>query len=130
MELNVLDVKPHINETNDKKIEITEKLGIVMKYPSLQLLREYSNKSEVDAILDLTVGCIDFIYDDEKIYYAKDSTKEELVEFIEGLQSKDLVKIKDFFDTMPKMKTSINFECNKCGHHEDIELEGIESFFV
>jgi hypothetical protein len=130
MELNVLNVKPEIDETNNEKIEITDKLGLVMKFPSIQLLRDYSNKSDVDAIFDLTVGCIDYIYDDERIYYAKDSTKEELVEFIEGLQSKDLVKIKDFFDTMPKMKTSLNFDCNKCGHHENIELEGIESFFV
>jgi len=43
---------------------------------------------------------------------------------------KDLEKIKSFFDTMPKMKRNIDFKCNKCGHEEKIELEGIQNFFV
>ena len=130
MELNVLDVKPTIHENNNKKIEITETMGIMMKYPSLSLLETYSEVTTIEAVLDLAIGCIDFIYDGEQIYYAKDSTKEELQEFIEGLQSKDLAKIKDFFDTMPKIETTLKFKCNKCSHEEDIKIEGIESFFV
>lgn len=130
IDLNVLEIEPVINDNNSKKIEITDKMGIVMKYPSLQMLRNYSAANEVDAILDMTVGCIDYIYDDENIYYSKDSTKEELVEFIENLMSRDLEKIKNFFDTMPKIKKDVQFKCNKCGHEELIEIEGIESFFV
>ena len=130
IELNVLEIEPTFNEKNDKKIEITDKMGFVMKFPSLEMLRNFTATSEVDAILDLTVGCIDYIYDDENIYYAKDSTKEELVDFIESLMSKDLEKIKVFFDTMPKIKKDVEFKCSKCGHEETIEIEGIESFFV
>ena len=37
------------------------------------------------------------------MYYAKDTPKEELVEFIENLQQNDLTKIQNFFDTMPKI---------------------------
>ena len=61
---------------------------------------------------------------------AEDSTEEELIEFVESMQAKDLEKIKSFFDTMPKMKRNIDFKCNKCGHEEKIELEGIQNFFV
>lgn len=130
IELNVLEIEPTIDSKNEKKIEITDKMGFVMKYPSLDMLRNYTSNNEVDAILELTVGCIDYIYDDERIYYTKDSTKEELVEFVESLLSKDLEKIKLFFDTMPKIKKDVPFKCNKCGHEEVIEIEGIESFFV
>jgi len=130
IELNVLEIEPTIDEKNNKKIEITNKMGFVMKYPSLELLRNYSGKNEVDSILDLTVGCIDYIYDDENLYYAKDSSREELIEFVESLMSKDLEKIKVFFDTMPRIKKGVDFKCNKCGHEEVIEIEGIESFFV
>jgi hypothetical protein len=51
------------------------------------------------------------------------------MEFLDSLQSKDLEKIKTFFDTMPKLKKKVDFECNKCGYHENIELEGLQSFF-
>ena len=59
-----------------------------------------------------------------------DSKEEDLIEFIESMQSKDLEKIKQFFDTMPKIKKDIDFKCNKCGHEEKIEVEGIQNFFV
>jgi DNA-directed RNA polymerase subunit M/transcription elongation factor TFIIS len=78
----------------------------------------------------MTVNCIEYVYDADKIYYAKDTTEEELVEFVDSMQSKDLEKIKTFFDTMQKMKKDIDFKCNKCGHEEKIEVEGIQNFFV
>jgi hypothetical protein len=71
-----------------------------------------------------------YIYDKETLYYAKDSTKEELSEFVESLQTKDLQKFKEFFDTTPKLRKNINFKCPKCSYEEDVLVEGIESFFV
>ena len=64
------------------------------------------------------------------VYYAKDTPKQELIDFVDSLQTKDLEKIKDFFATMPKIQKNLHFKCNKCGYKEDIKVEGIESFFV
>lgn len=130
MDVNILGIEPENNPAHDKKIPITENLGIVMKYPSLQMLKDYEAETEVDAIINMAASCIDYIYDTDNIYYAKDTPKEELVEFIENLQSRDLEKIKNFFETMPKIKKSLDFKCKKCGHEEVITIEGIESFFV
>jgi hypothetical protein len=77
----------------------------------------------------MIASCIDYIYDTEKMYYAKDSTKEELVDFLETLQSKDLENIKQFFDTMPKMRKTLDFKCGKCNYEEKIDVEGIQNFF-
>jgi hypothetical protein len=101
-----------------------------MKYPSFQILKEFDVENEADSIVNMTAGCIEYIYDKEQIYYSKDTTKEELIDFLESMQSKDLEKVKLFFDTMPKMKKTLHFKCNKCEHEEDIELEGIQNFFV
>ena len=57
-------------------------------------------------------------------------TKEELEEFIDNLQTKDLEKIKEFFESMPKLAKDIDFKCSKCGYEDKIHLEGIDSFFV
>ena len=46
------------------------------------------------------------------------------------VSEKDLEKVKDFFDTMPKLKKHMDFSCKKCGYTENIELEGLQSFFV
>ena len=129
MELNVLEIEPSKNPEHTNKIEITENLGIVMKYPKMGLIKDNTDIEDFNAVLDLIINCIDYIYDKDNIYYSKDSTKEELTEFLDSLQSKELEKIKVFFDTMPKLKKRVDFNCNKCGYHENIELEGLQSFF-
>lgn len=130
IDLNILEVEPEKQEGHTNKIEITEKMGVVMKYPSFETIKKFDVENEADSIIKITVNCIDYVYDSDSIYYAKDSTEEELIEFVESMQAKDLEKIKSFFDTMPKMKRNIDFKCNKCGHEEKIELEGIQNFFV
>ena len=130
IDINILDIKPEKQEGHTNKVEITEKMGVVMKYPSFETLKNFDIQNEADSIIKITVNCIDYVYDSDSIYYAKDSTEEELIEFVESMQAKDLEKIKAFFDTMPKMKKDIDFKCNKCEHEEKIELEGIQNFFV
>ena len=130
IDINVLEIQPEIQKEHSNKIEITEKLGIVMKYPNFETLKKFKDATEADSIIKMTVDCINYVYDAEQIYYAKDSNEDDLVEFIESMQSKDLEKIKNFFDTMPKIKKDVDFKCSKCGHEEKIEVEGIQSFFV
>jgi hypothetical protein len=77
----------------------------------------------------MIIDCIDYVYDENNIYYAKDTTKEELTEFLDSLQTKDLEKISVFFDTMPKINKVLKFKCQKCDYEEMINVEGIQSFF-
>lgn len=130
IELNLLNIVPQMNEKHNSKIELSDKLGIVMKYPTLEVIEKIKALDEIDAVIEMIIECVDYIYDEENVYYAKYASKEELMEFIDSLSTKDLEKIKDFFDTLPKLTKKIEFKCNKCGYTEDIVLEGIESFFV
>jgi len=131
-DLNLLELEPSKDAKHSNKIEITNKLGIVMKYPSFDSINteHISEENEIEKTIELIAKCVDYIYDDEQIYYAKDSTKEELIEFIENLQQDDLEKIQDFFLTMPKIKKELNFKCPKCNYEEKLNIEGIQNFFV
>jgi hypothetical protein len=129
VDVNLLEIKPTDTEIKNK-IQMNSKLGLVMKYPNLNLVQKIKTQDELEIVIELIVECIDYIYDEDNIYYAKDSTKEELLEFLESFQAKDLEKLKDFFDTLPKISKELDFNCNKCGYHEKIKLEGIQNFFV
>jgi hypothetical protein len=131
-DLNILDIKPTIDEKHSSKIEISDKLGIMMKYPTLSLINGVTNlkDEDIDTVLNVIVSCIDYIYDEEQMYYAKDSTKEELLEFIENLQQEDMEKIQLFFSTMPKITKTLDFKCKKCGYEEEVMVQGIQNFFV
>ena len=130
IDVNLLDIHPEINEKHNNKIELTPKLGIVMKYPTMELINTASIEDEIDIIIEMILKCIDFIYDEDNIYYAKDASKEELLEFVESLSTKDLEKVKEFFETLPKLNKTVQFKCNKCGYTEDITVEGLQSFFM
>ena len=130
MDVDLLSIKPETVEKHNSKIELNPTLGIVMKYPTLEMVDTFNVQDEIETIIEMIVSCIDYIYDEDNVYYAKDSTKEELLEFIDSLSTKDLEKIKQFFGSLPKLKKKVDFKCNKCGYEEEIELEGLQSFFA
>jgi hypothetical protein len=130
-DIDLLELKAEKNPNHTNKIEITDKLGIVLKYPTFNMMEKLDmENNNMEHILDIIISCIDYIYDENNLYYAKDSTKEELTEFVENLQQSDLEKIQEFFTTLPKLKKDLHFHCNKCGYEEDITVEGIQNFFV
>jgi DNA-directed RNA polymerase subunit M/transcription elongation factor TFIIS len=130
IDVNVLDIKPKNDNKVENRIEITDKVGLVMRYPNFNTIKKYDDENQSEMILKLTVDCIEYIYDGDQIYYAKDVSEEELIEFVENMQTKDLEKIKEYFENMPKISKDLDFKCRKCGYEERITIEGLESFFV
>jgi hypothetical protein len=128
--LNILEIEPTINLEHTNKIQLTENLGICLKYPTFEMIQKYDTINEEEVMTSILVDCIDYIYDKDQLYHSKDSTKEELEEFVDNLQQKDLEKIKKFFDTMPEIKKDVHFKCPKCAYEEDITIKGLQSFFV
>jgi hypothetical protein len=129
IDLKLTEIVPEFELDHDKKIQITEKFGVVMKYPDLTMMDAINTTDDISAVLSITIKCIDYVYDAENVYYAKDFSEQELQDFIDQLQMSDIEKIKHFFDTMPKLKKTLDFKCFKCHHEDKIELEGIQSFF-
>jgi hypothetical protein len=126
---NLLEIKPATSTDHDNKISITDKMGIVMKYPTFEVMQKAQGKSENEMILDLIYSSIDYVWDEDEIYYAKDQSKDEIIEFVDNLQQKTLEKMQKFFETMPKMKKDIEYKCKKCGYNENITIQGIQNFF-
>jgi hypothetical protein len=131
-DLNLLEIEPVKETSHTNKIEITNKLGVVMKYPSFNSIDidSVTEENQMEKTIEMIAKCIDYIYDEETLFYAKDSTKEELIEFIENLQQDDMEKIQNFFLTMPKIKKELNFKCPKCKYEEKLVVEGLQNFFV
>lgn len=114
-------------EGHDKKIVLFDDVGVVMKYPSFGQIDSLQNLGEIETI----AACIDYVYSGEEIFYSKEQTEEELVEFLEGLTKSQLEKIQEvFFVKMPKYVHTLKYTCFDCGHEHTKEIRGISSFFV
>lgn len=128
--LNLLEVEPTIHANHTNKFMLNESIGICLKYPTFEMIQKYENLNENEILVNVLIDCIDYLYDNEQVYHAKDSSQEELIEFVDSMSQKDLEKIKLFFDTMPELKKDVHFKCGKCGYEEDIEIKGLQNFFA
>ena len=87
------------------------------------------DETDINTLFDIMTTSIDHIYEGEKVYPAKDSTKEELKTFLESLPQKTFEKIKTFFETMPQLRHTIEVENPKTKVKSTIDLKGIRDFF-
>ena len=73
--------------------------------------------------------CIDMIFTGEDTHERSSFTEKELDEFIDSMESKQFQKIGEFFETMPKLRHTVDFNCTSCSKGNLLVLEGLESFF-
>lgn len=118
-------------ENHSNMIELFDNVGIKLRYPDMDTIKkiEASNASDMDQVFNVVMNCIDFIYDSEEVYHAKEQSKQELLQFLENLTTEQFAKIQKFFESMPKIRQEVQFDCPICGKHNEFTLEGINSFF-
>ena len=123
------EVEVQVPDGHDKKIKLDDKIGIVMKYPSLDafIQQNMSENPTVDDIFEMAAKCIDQVFDDEEVY---DSfSHKEALEFLENLNSEQFALIQNFFETMPKLSHTIEVYNPKTKVKSEVVLEGLASFF-
>jgi hypothetical protein len=91
--------------------------GICMK-------QTLSAENQEDTIFNSVVS----VYDEDGVY--DEFTKDELLEYIDGLLNDDFEKIVEFINTQPYCYSVANATCTKCGTNIKSELKGILDFFV
>ena len=133
VEVNLTEVLVQVEKDHTNKIELTDEMGIYMKYPTIDSFAQ-TGITEVTAtnMLDVISTCVAQIYDKkgEEIFDAKDQTKEEVIQFIEQLNTKQFAELQKFFDTMPKLKHVVTVKNPKTKKETDVVLSGLSDFFV
>jgi hypothetical protein len=127
------DVNVQFDENHSTTLAINETVSMVMKYPSMDMFVknnfDVNESNKVDTLFDLTIDCIESIIEGEDVYPASESSKKELNEFLEQLDSKQFQQVQTFFETMPKLKHDIKFTNPKTKKKQTVTLEGLASFF-
>lgn len=132
-ELNLDEIEVQFPEGHDKKIELDETSGIVMKYPgyeqfvNTQLLLKEPSAAEV---FDIVIDSVAQIYKGDDVWDASTTSRKEIVEYIDGLTSKQFEKIQNFFATMPKLSHTIKIKNPNTGVESEYEIEGLVNFFA
>lgn len=133
VKLNLDELEPTYPEGHTDTIEIGDGLKAKMSYPTFGTIRKLNKLNNTDMLFSVFAKSLEKLYDGEEVYDMKENTEEEIMEFLEQLQSKDLAKFKEFFDTMPRIEQTYHYswtnpEDDSDTHEEDIVLRGILSF--
>ena len=79
-----------------------------------------------EEIFKLIAGCIVKVYDKDNVY--DDFTKKEAIDFVKSFDIKRFEKLREFFDTLPKLTYELNY-VNKNKNKRKIVLNGVSDFF-
>jgi len=111
----------------DKLIDLGSGFKVMMKYPSYETISMLQNMS-TDETLALIRDCIEQIYEGETVYETSEYSTIEMDEFVLSLGTKEMMKIKEFFEDMPKVYMDLTYK-TKAGEDKQVKIEGIQSFF-
>ena len=132
VEVDLTEIHVQVDEEHNSKVELTDEMGMIMTYPNIDSTMDIGI-TDINAtnMLDVIVTCIEQIYDKggEEVHMAVDSTKKELTEFIEQLNTEQFRKVQKFFDTMPKLTKTVTVKNPKTKVESEVTLNGLNDFF-
>lgn len=128
--IDISQISVEKDKTHNNKIDLFGDVGVVMKYPTIDSAKKLENTGDdLDSIFEIVAESIDFIYQGENVFYAKEQSRDELLQFLNNLTSEQFLKLQKFFENMPRLKTEVDYKCPICGKPHHKVLEGLQSFF-
>ena len=121
-----------IEKKDDITMDITlsNKLSMKMKYPSYSIMKMITgNENNFQKKIRIISSCIERITNGDKVYSSKDFSKEELIDFIDGLTHEQFVKLEVFVDNLPSFAIESGGICPKCGFEHKVKYTDFTRFF-
>jgi len=126
--VNLEEIKCVKDKKHTSKIMLDDKIGIMMKYPDISQMN--MGESENDILgMKIIKNSINMIFTEEDTHERDSFTDKELDEFVDSLNTKQMDKIRNFFETMPTLKHTVKYNCKTCGEEKETTVQGLNSFF-
>lgn len=133
VEVDLSKVEVFVDDDHSTNIMIDEgrKLGVVMKYPTLKDVDAdtLTGDINIEKTYKMILNSIESIFEGEKVHLAKDSTKQELQDFIDGLTADQMRKLTAFYNSMPRLEHKIMVTNPQTKVESEVTLKGLASFF-
>ncbi len=133
VDINIDDITVDKPANHNRKIMLTDDVGLVMKYPgfkqfvNITLLNDGLESTE--DIFSLVADCIDQVFEGEEVWDASDMKKSEIIAFLEGMTQQQFELLQEFFESMPSLKHEFKATNPNTGVESTYTLEGLQSFF-
>jgi len=109
-------------------ITLSEGYVVKMKHPTFRHFAKLYETDDDESVYDVVAECIEEISTPEETFMNTGRNISELREFVDNLTPEQFAKMETFFDTMPVLEHTIEYQC-KCGADNTITINGISNFF-
>lgn len=127
--LNITELEVERTEGHTDTIVLEGQTGVKMRYPRLEHLATLEKAGDIESIYNVIAECVETIFTDEEAYPCNGDNLEEVKEFLDNLTAEQFAKVRNFFDTMPKMTHTIAYTCGKCNTPNEVVMSGLAGFF-
>jgi hypothetical protein len=122
---------------NDNIIKINDDISVDLKYPTYESVilgekvRNEKGKDEedMDGVFRVIATSIVAVLTENERIDCRNQSPNEVVEFLDSMTASQLQLLAKFFEDMPSLKHTIEFDCKKCETHNELELKGMSDFF-
>lgn len=129
VESDLDDVEVSFEGCASPKIEVNDTVGLLLKYPNFDDIDSIMKmKDDGDKASKILVRSIDKIYSGDNVIIVADHDENEVAEWLDSLDVATMKKIRKFFETMPKVVSTIKY-VNSFNEDREITLEGLKDFF-
>lgn len=122
VDINLDDVKVNTHSSHSKLIKLSDEFSLQMRYPTFEMTETVKDDE------DLAISCIECIIHGDDVYNLNDFSKDEIMEFYDSMDTRGLLKIKEFFDTMPSLSHTVELDFGI--KKQEVTLRGLNDFFT
>ena len=121
-----------LSDIPSNKISINDSIGVIMRWPSPEVIFEMHQKDELTEadLIEVVTDSIDSVWDADDVFKADDYPRDDRVKFIEALTQEQLQRLTAFVVSTPSTVIDTTARCPNCKTDNKIHIEGLESFFV
>lgn len=131
LELDLNNVKIEKDKNHTNRIKLDDKYTLFLKYPSIDVFFDFltQEKPSVEKNLEIMISCMERLVSEDDVYNFKDFSRKEIDSFVESLHADAVKNLREFFDTIPKIRHEIPYK-NKNGEDKTFIIQGTQTFFI
>ena len=126
--INIDDIVVQIKDDHSTEIALTDDISIDFRYPLIADMENLSELAPSQIVFKLLANCVTSIRSGDEVHQKTDMSKKELDDFIDSFSNEQFEKVTNFFDTMPKIRHTVEITNPKTKVKSEVVLEGLENF--
>jgi hypothetical protein len=130
--IDIDQIKLEVPEGHTNKFWITDDIGVQFKYPTYDTMQKLETADMTDSlqISTLLKEVLETVFTKSgEVHEVSEQPPAEVDRFVSTLTLQQVETLRVFFETMPRVRYTFTFKCPKCGHTEDVTLQGLMDFF-